>query len=141
MRVGGALADYGDPADLRPADLVGTWSNVDGGNLVFTADGRFTAVKLPYERFRDFLSHDFAGQVDGSGTWKLRSSQTGGPMNKVDLDFGQLADEPEARVGDSVDALVQDGKTYLVFFFVGDGGNSWRAYAKTPAPSGGGGGG
>ncbi|MBV1849607.1 hypothetical protein [Catellatospora tritici] len=139
--LGELTADYGEPADLRPADLVGTWSNADGGDLVFTADGKFTATKLPYEAFKNFLPDGFTGQVDGGGTWELRSARSGGPDSVVGLDFGPLAGQADARLGQSVDALVQDGKTYLVFFFVGAGGNSWHAYGKTPAPLGGGAGG
>ncbi|MDI1460436.1 hypothetical protein QEZ54_05600 [Catellatospora sp. KI3] len=137
--LGELFVDYGEPADPRPTDLFGTWSNADGGSLVFTADGRFTATKLPYWEFHDFLPDGCTGQVDGGGVWELRPARSGGPDSVVGLDFGPLAGQADARLGESLDAVVQDGKTYLVFF-MGAGGNSWHAYEKTPAPLGGGGG-
>ena len=66
--MGEMLTDYGDPVDMRPADLVGTWVSGKARAIVFDEDATF--------------------------------------------------------------ALRQEGVVYLVFFYVGSGGNSWCAYHK-----------
>lgn len=131
---GETMADYGDPVDMRPADLVGTWNSGTDRSIVFSEDGTFTASNLPYEAFDDFVPDEFipGSQVDGSGTWTLVSPATkpDGPASTVALSFQRLAGSKVRSAGPNLSALRQDDVVYLVFFYVGDGGNSWTAYRK-----------
>ncbi|MFH8881196.1 hypothetical protein [Streptomyces californicus] len=74
----GLLKEYRPPA-LTSADLVGRWSDGNGGTLTFSADGRVTAVDIdddltPYD---DFTENDPEGGEDdrcsGQGTWAYAS--------------------------------------------------------------------
>ncbi len=61
-------------------------------------------------------------------------------MTAVHLSFDQLAGAPAKFDGPDLDALRPgDGLVYLVFFYVGDGGNSRTGYLKCasdcPLPS------
>ncbi|GIH07836.1 hypothetical protein Rhe02_59030 [Rhizocola hellebori] len=124
--LGELWADYGDPVDMKPADLIGTWTSGTDRSIVFGEDGTFTASNLPYEAFDDFVPDDFdpTSQIDGSGTWALESPGT------VALSFLRLAGSDIRSAGPSPNALRQDDIVYLVFFYVGTGGNSWTAYLK-----------
>ncbi|MFE9458965.1 hypothetical protein [Streptomyces californicus] len=77
----GLFEEYRPPA-LTSADLVGRWSDGNGGTLTFSADGRVTAVDIdddlsPYD---DFTEDDPEGGEDdrcsGQGTW-VYTSDTG----------------------------------------------------------------
>src|SRR5262249_38750278 len=83
-------------------------------------------------------------RLDGSGTGTLRRSagRTAGPPSMVHLRFGDLAGVRTTVDGPDLSALRPgDGKVYLVFFYVGDQGNSTTGYLKCasdcvlPSPS------
>ena len=132
--MGEILTDYGDPVDMRPADLVGTWVSGKDRSIVFDEDGTFAASNLPYELFDEFVPEGFnpADQLDGCGTWSLEVpiSASHDRKSKVALSFDRLAGTEVASAGPSPSALRQDGVVYLIFFYVGSGGNSWTAYHK-----------
>ena len=133
--MGEILADYGDPVDMRPTDLVGTWVSGKSRAIVFDEDGTFAASDLPYEVFDEFVPNGFdpADQLDGSGTWSLETpiGASHGRKSHVHLRFDRLADTSAALGGPDLSALRQDeGVVYLVFFYVGSGGNGWCAYHK-----------
>jgi hypothetical protein len=133
--LGEALADYGDPVDMRPADLVGKWHGGSTRSIVFDESGTFSASNLPYAAFDDFVPSDFdpaRERLDGSGTWTLEASpqHPDGPKAIVALSYRRLAGQEVAAGGPDLTALRQDGVVSLVFFYVSDGGNSWTAYQK-----------
>jgi hypothetical protein len=147
---GEELRDPGDPVELSPATLAGTWHGGTQRFITFDEDGTFSAINLPSPPFQDFLnSVDFdptRQRLDGSGTWTLRRSggQAAGPLSTVHLSFGNLAGVRTTFDGPDLSALRPgDGKVYLVFFYVGDQGNSTTGYLKCasdcvlPSPSSG----
>lgn len=145
--LGEVLADHGDPVDMRPADLVGTWRGGTQRVITFAEDGGFTAGWLPYEEFDEFLPVDFdpAANVTGSGIWALRPpfENPDGPASTVALSFHELAGARNGSGAFEHSALRQGGRVLLFFFYVGPGGNSWTAYERcadcpsepAPAPS------
>lgn len=142
--LGEVLADYGDPVDMRPADLIGTWRSGPHRVITFAENGGFTAEWLPYDEFADFLPVDFdpAANVTGSGTWTLPPpfENPDGLASRVTLSFRELAGMRSGSGAFELSALRQGGRVHLVFFYVGPGGNSWTAYEKceecppSPAP-------
>jgi hypothetical protein len=89
------------PAD---ADLIGTWTNPDGAELVIRADHQFTARSLPKSVF---WGSDQSGLFDGSGQWRLNNGRA---YWEVSLRFDRLSQQPAnletealvSGVGDSV---------------------------------------
>ena len=122
--IGEALADYGDPVELAPADLVGAWHGGTQRLITFAEGGSFDAKNLPYAAFEGLLPAGFdrTRPVDGSGTWQLDGAG-------VELTFLRLGGDEVNAGGPDLNALRQDGVVYLVFFYV-DQGNSWTAYRK-----------
>ncbi|MCW3816595.1 hypothetical protein ONA91_19295 [Micromonospora sp. DR5-3] len=145
--LGEVLADDGDPVDLRPADVVGTWRSGAQRVITFDDHGGFTAEWLPYGVFDDFLpiGADRDANITGSGTWALGRPEQNpdGPSSAVRLTFLELAGTRNGQGSFGLSALRQDGRVRLLFFYVGPGGNSWTAYEKcddcppgvTPSPS------
>jgi hypothetical protein len=148
--IGEALQDPGDPVDMTPSTLAGTWHGGTQRFITFREDGTFTAINLPTAPFADYLNStgfDPGRQrLDGSGTWTLEtlSGQSAQPHASVRLSFDQLAGAPTRYSGPILSALrPEDGKVYLVMFYV-DQGNSWTGYLKcgadcpspSPAPTG-----
>lgn len=116
--------DDGEPVDLRPENVVGTWQGDPGRTFVFTGDGTFTATDLPARMF-DTPDPEGAA-IDGSGLWRL-SSPIEDPEKRrsvVHLNFRLLAGKDVNSSGPSLDARGE-----RLFFFY-DGG--WYAYAKLP---------
>jgi hypothetical protein len=130
--LGEIMADYGDPVDMQPSDLVGSWRSGQHRTITFDEDGTFTAAHLPYEVFDEFLPVGFdpARNIIGSGTWSLEAPDENpdGPRSTVALSI-ELADKLGV-IGVELSALRQDGTVFLFFFYVGEGGNSWTAYQK-----------
>lgn len=149
--MGEILRDYGDPVDMQPSDLVGTWysnsgSGGSGSRLFrFEEDGSFSATDLPESEYGSFLppGADATAPIDGEGTWSLEPPRRDpdGPTATVDLRFSQLAGRPAAG-STHLSALRQDGTVFLVMFDAGDG-YGWFAYQKCtrdcPSPAAGGG--
>jgi hypothetical protein len=134
---GEELQNPGDPVGMTSSTLTGTWHGGTQRFITFRADGSFSATNLPTPPFQDFLSSigfDSSRQrVDGSGTWALERSrgQSVGPQSTVHLRFAELAGVPTTFDGPDLSALRPgDGKVYLVFFYVGDQGNSSTGYLK-----------
>jgi hypothetical protein len=137
---GEELQDPGDPVDMTPSTLAGTWHGGTERFITFREDGTFSAINLPSAPFHDFLNRiDFdpaRRRLDGSGTWTLGglSGRSTGPQATVHLSFDLLAGVPAYYDGPDLSALRPgDGKVYLVFFYVGDQGNSWTGYLKCDA--------
>ncbi|WP_191840807.1 hypothetical protein [Catellatospora chokoriensis] len=130
--LGEIFADYGDPVEPRPADVVGTW-RADDREIVFGEDGAFTATRLPYHALHEAHRGAFTpdARIDGAGTWRIEAPATApdGPQTVVRLTFRQLGTH-EVETYLELSALDQDGVTYLCVFYVGPGGNSWTAYAR-----------
>lgn len=120
-------ADYGDPVELKPEDLVGVWvSGSSGRAIAFTEDGAFIATDLP-RYFVEFALPDSpasyqAGPIDGFGTWAIDGAS-------VELTFERLAGV-ELRGSIDVDTMRQDGRVFLLFYSAGGGG--WVTYGKAP---------
>jgi hypothetical protein len=141
---GEILADYGDPVHLQPTDLVGTWISGQRSRAVtFDEDGTFTATDLPAGEFESFLPEGIhPGRIDGQGSWSIEQPEPGDEAEQlstgVKLDFNRLAGV-EIALAHSMSPAQQDGVTYLYFFYVGDGGNSWTRYRKAsqkrPSPA------
>lgn len=74
----GLFEEYRPPA-LTSADLVGRWSDGNGGTLTFSADARVTAVDIDDDLtpYADFTEDDPQGGEDdrcsGQGTWAYTS--------------------------------------------------------------------
>ena len=119
--MGELWADQGDPIDLRPGDLTGTWHSTPDREITFAADGTFTATNLPTEAFSNFAIPP--GPLDGSGTWSVDTSE-------VALVYRLLADTEVRMSGPNLTALRENNVDNLYFFYVGAGGNSWTAYQK-----------
>jgi hypothetical protein len=133
--LGEILADYGEPVDLRSADVVGTWQSgtTDSGtsrSIVFTDDGDFTATNLPRAAVAFLVDGRGVGRVDGSGTWTLAANTSGDVQASVALSFDRLADVDVASSGPDLSALRQDNGAIYLFFFYVDQGNSWTSYQK-----------
>ncbi len=81
-----------DPADLAPsaAEMAGTWHASDGGILVFTRDGRFTATGLSVDLAAD--GAPTATRWSGNGTWRTGGACDGGAPG-ICLTIGQSAIE------------------------------------------------
>lgn len=131
--LGEILADYGEPVDMRPSDLVGTWRSGPQRTMTFHENGTFTANDLPYEYFDPFLPVEFDATlpVDGAGTWRLEPplENPEGPRSSVELSI-ELTAKP-GRIGVEMSALRQDDdRIFLYFFYVGSGGNSWTSYER-----------
>lgn len=134
--MGEIWADWGDPVDLQSANVVGTWRSGPGQEITFADDGAFTALALPYDRFKNWIPENFdVGQpLDGSGTWTLEAPHENpdGPRSVVSLSFTRLAGVSAGRGGPDLYAVRQDGVESLYFFY--DGGTSWTAYRKEIIP-------
>ncbi|MFG2058117.1 hypothetical protein ACGFI9_29260 [Micromonospora sp. NPDC048930] len=132
--LGEVLADYGDPVDLRPADVVGTWRSGPQRVITFDDQGGFTAEWLPYDVFDEFLPVGLErdANVTGAGTWAVRApfGNPDGPSSRVALTVEELAGTRTGKGSFELTALRQDGPVRLLFFYVGPGGNSWTAYEK-----------
>ncbi|MEU5724619.1 hypothetical protein [Micromonospora sp. NPDC047738] len=145
--LGEVLADYGDPVDLRAADVVGTWRSGSKRVITFDDHGGFTAEWLPYDVFDEFLPVDVGrdANITGSGTWAVRASFANpeGPSSTVALTVEELAGTRHGKGSFELSALRQGDHVRLLFFYVGPGGNSWTSYEKcddcppgvAPAPS------
>ena len=79
---------------VTSSDLVGTWTNPDGANLILKADGTFSAQALPAQVF---LMHDsIDAPITGRGQWKLqeRNLLWHGDMGIVTLAFDEMPGYP-----------------------------------------------
>jgi hypothetical protein len=138
--IGEVLENDGDPVDMHPVDLVGTWySPTDSGSarlMTFRNNGVFSATNLPYAAFEEDVRRDFdpgVDRLDGSGSWSLvrPPGQSAGPTSEIELDFQKLDGVTVASAGPNLSALRQsNGKVLLFFFYVGQGGNSWTSYER-----------
>ncbi|WP_155374236.1 hypothetical protein [Catellatospora vulcania] len=130
--LGEIFANYSDPVEPRPADIVGTWRDGDR-EIVFGEDGAFTATRLPYGALHEAHRGGFAPdeRIDGAGTWQIAAPATApdGPQTVVRLTFRQLG-EQDVETYLELSALDQDGVTCLVVIYAGAVGNSWTAYAR-----------
>jgi hypothetical protein len=134
---GEELQDPGDPVDMTPTSLAGTWHGGIQRFITFADNGTFTAVDLPSPPFDDYLKSigfDPAHhRLDGSGTWTLLGTPNGGspaPRSTVHLRFDNLAGQSTFFDGPDLSALRPgDGMVYLVFFYVGDD-NGTTGYLK-----------
>ncbi|PVC99095.1 hypothetical protein [Streptomyces sp. CS014] len=88
----GVLKEYQPPA-LAPADIVGRWSDGQGGTVTFTADGRVTAVDLDddlgsWDPEDDSTDPDGPEGADsrcsGQGTWTY---EPGGNRRAQEVDM------------------------------------------------------
>jgi hypothetical protein len=149
--LGEQLRDPGDPVEMTPESLAGTWHAGTEGFITFSEDGTFTAINLPSPPFRDFLNDRHFDptqhRLDGSGTWTIEANtnEPDSPHATVSLIFDNLAGGPARVGGPNLHGLRPgDGKAYLVMFYSGDGGNSYTGYLKcdsdciipAPIPSG-----
>ena len=134
--IGEALQDPGDPVDMTPSTLAGTWHGGTERFITFREDGTFSAINLPYALFKndfDSGSHPASQKVDGTGTWALvgTAGRPDSPRSNVHLDFEQLTGASHRIASIELNALrPEDGKVYLVVFYIGDGGNSFTGYLK-----------
>jgi hypothetical protein len=134
---GEALQDYGDPVNLSPDSLAGSWrSGPDPRLITFSEDGTFTAVDLPYEIFHEELPRSFDplhDKVDGAGTWKFLPSREG--LNSaVELTFREIFGKEVRYGGLELQATQYEGHpVWLVFYYVGDGGNDTTSYERCGA--------
>jgi hypothetical protein len=144
--LGEVLQDPGDPVDLTPSTLAGTWHGGTQRFITFKEDGSFSAIDFPATPMRDFLNSigfdATRDAVDGSGTWTLggRPEDSSSPQATVHLVFTQIAGVSSKAGGPDLNALRPgDGKVYLVMSYVGDQGNMTTAYlkcaAECPTPS------
>lgn len=124
---GGELQSAGDPQDMTPSSLAGTWREGTDRYFTFNEDGTFAAIDLPPAPFKDDLKSmgvDPAhSRIDGSGTWTLLADPNAGsppPRSVVDLRFDHLAGQATFFSGPYLNAVrAGDGKVYLVFFYLG----------------------
>lgn len=124
---GDELQSAGDPQDMTPSSLAGTWHEGTQRFITFDENGTFSAVDLPPAPFADDLRSmgvDTAhSRVDGSGTWTLLGNPNGGsppPRSTVDLRFDHLAGHETFFTGPYLNAVrAGDGKVYLVLFYLG----------------------
>jgi hypothetical protein len=146
---GEELQDPGDPVDMTPSSLAGTWHGGTQRFITFQPDGTFSAVNLPVPPFQDAVGRGFDpkhDRLDGAGTWALPDPPVGpSPRvhSTVHLSFDHLAGRRVYFDGPDLAALRPgDGNVYLVFFYVGDEGNSTTGYLKctgdcvVPSPAG-----
>ncbi|MCX4982689.1 hypothetical protein [Streptomyces sp. NBC_00572] len=106
----------GEPVILKPAELVTTWTDADGGTLTLKQDGTFVADKICiavawYEELA----------WSGTGTWKHGSNKE---QSFLDVSFD--ADHPEVRgrESDAYSALKQ-GKALKLWAAIGDPDNDY----------------
>jgi hypothetical protein len=131
--LGEIMTDYGDPADMSPADLAGTWHGGAQRWIIFKDDETFIAKELPYEAVSSFVPKGFdpsSQMLNGSGTWSLEAPDNASHERKssVRLSFERLADT-DNRFGYSMDALRQDDGVVSLFLFHG-GRSHFVAYRK-----------
>jgi hypothetical protein len=68
-------SDHGDPVELQPSDLVGTWQSGQRRTIVSPEDG--TLCPLTCRSRCSMSSYQVISirqdRLDGSGTWKLKA--------------------------------------------------------------------
>lgn len=108
-------------------DVVGTWTNPDGAELILEANGQFTARALPQAVF---WRQDYPGLLTGKGTWKI---QQGNPYWEVRLSFRERLGQPESL---GVSAIVSgSGASAYLYQWIGEeGGNRYKLERKRGTP-------
>lgn len=107
----------GESVVLKPAELITTWTDADGGTLTLKPDGTFTAEDVCGD-WMGASDLNWTGPRSGSGTWKDDSGNTG---TAVRLSFDTKGPQGD-EVGDVLDAL-RHGKTLMLWTPVGDADN------------------
>ncbi|MGN9908742.1 hypothetical protein ACTMTJ_14460 [Phytohabitans sp. LJ34] len=129
--LGEALTDYGESVVLKPADVVGTWQSGASRTITFAEDGRFSAADLPREAFASMVPDGFdpaRDRLDGSGTWEIETVREA--ASGVTMRFEEFGGRQTQGDGPELTAKRREGVVYLVYYYVGDDGNSWTAYHK-----------
>jgi hypothetical protein len=104
-------------------DVVGTWVNPDGGELIIEANGQFTAHGLPQAVF---WRRDYPGSLTGKGTWKLQKAE---PYWEVRLSFRERSGQPES-LGVSAIVSGSGSSTYLYQWIGEEGENRYKLERK-----------
>lgn len=133
--LGEALQDPGDPVDMTPATIAGTWHAGTQRFITFDEDGTFTALNLPPDLFKNppGAADPAAPPIDASGRYTLGflSNATTGPHASVELNIEHRTGADIVRGSAELTALRPgDGQVYLVFFYVGSQGNMTTGYLK-----------
>jgi hypothetical protein len=111
-----------------PRDIIGTWANADGAELMVEENGQFTAHALPQATFwrRDQPGPAF----DGKGTWKL---QKGAPYWELKLWFREISGQSANR---EITVLVSGGglSTYLYRWKGEEGEDQYKLERRSVPP-------
>ena len=129
--LGEALTDYGESVLLKPRGLVGTWQNGTSRTITFAEDGTFSATDLPHEAFGHMLLEGFdpaRDRLDGNGTWEIETARA--EASSVTMHFDEFGGRQTNSNGPELIAKRQEGIVYLVYYYIGERGNSWTAYHK-----------
>jgi hypothetical protein len=92
----GLIQDY-EPPRLTDAQLVGTWTDDDGGSLTLRADGTAVADYLAVHTGETADGGDDPDRCGGAGTWTRDPSPSGAPQ--LELDAGGCLEGRAWHVG------------------------------------------
>jgi hypothetical protein len=84
-----AMALFACSKSPTTADLIGTWGNADGGRIVLSENGQFTASALPKAIF--WRTDERAPSLNGKGQWKISKGRA---YWEVRLRFEELSGDP-----------------------------------------------